>query len=89
MEAGSTIGWHTFDQSLLKAFDDGRVSEEVALTYCTNKNKMHRDLDLAKKRRGAINLDAPSGLKLNIPKPIEAILQEQNAQTMVPEHAGK
>jgi twitching motility protein PilT len=85
MEAGSTLGWHTFDQSLLKAFEGGLVTEEIALTYCTNKNRMRRDVDLAKKRRGTGIPDAPSGLKLNIPKPIEAILQEQHAQTVVSE----
>jgi twitching motility protein PilT len=81
MEAGDTRGWHTFDQSLLNAFETDQITEETALTYSTNKNRMRRDLDLAKKRRGSAEMDAPSGLKLNIPKPISAILEEQNALT--------
>ena len=80
MESGSTLGWHTFDQSFLKAFESGLVTEDIALTYCTNKNRMRRDLDLAKKRQGATLVEGPSGLKLNIPKPIAAILQEQQAE---------
>jgi twitching motility protein PilT len=82
MEVGSTLGWHTFDQSLLRAFEAGLVTEETTLIYCTNKARMRRDLDLAKKRRGA-DLDKPSGLKLNIPKPIGASLEEQNARATV------
>src|ERR1700730_1011198 len=80
MEAGSTLGWHTFDQSLLKAFGKDLVSEETAMTYCTNKNRMRRDLDQAKKRLGQIGEEAPSGLKLNIPEPIPIIEREVAAK---------
>lgn len=83
MESGSTLGWHTFDQSLLKAFEAGVVAEETALTYCTNKGRMRRDLDLVNKRRGSADVNKPSGLKLNIPTPIQTILQEQNVRTPV------
>jgi twitching motility protein PilT len=72
MEAGSVQGWHTFDQSFLKAFVEDQVTEETAMTYCTNKNRMRRDLDQAKKRRAAAATtapDAPSGLKM-YPPPI-------------------
>ena len=31
IEAGSTLGWHSFDQSLLKAFEADLVTEEAAL----------------------------------------------------------
>ncbi len=85
MESGSTLGWHTFDQSLLKAYEADLIAEETAMTYCTNKNRMRRDLDQAKKRLGAAVPEAPSGLKLNIPKSISAILEEQqHAQAMTP-----
>jgi twitching motility protein PilT len=71
MEAGSTMGWHTFDQSLLKAFAENLVTEETVMTYCTNKNRMRRELDQAKKRlEGRVAHEVPSGLKLNIPEPI-------------------
>jgi twitching motility protein PilT len=70
MESGSTMGWHTFDQSLLKAFAEGQVAEETAMIYCTNKTRMRRDLDLAKKGLGHASDEIPSGLKLNIPEPI-------------------
>ena len=73
IEAGSTLGWHSFDQSLLKAYDDGLVTEDDAMLYCSNKGKFRRELDALKKRHGAGQLEAPSGLKLNLPpEPIAA-----------------
>ena len=63
LEAGSTMGWHSFDQSLMRAFEEDLISEETALLFCTHKNKMRRDLEMAKKLRGTI-LDEPSGLKI-------------------------
>ena len=63
IEAGSTMGWHSFDQSLMRAFEEDLISEETALLFCTHKNKMRRDLEMAKKLRGTIP-DEPSGLKM-------------------------
>lgn len=63
IEAGSTMGWHSFDQSLMRAFEEDLISEETALLYCTHKNKMRRDLEMAKKLRYPID-DAPSGLRM-------------------------
>ena len=79
MESGATMGWHTFDQSLLNAFESNQITEETAILYSTDKNRVRRDLEQIKKRRGQNNLDTPSGLRLNIPKPIEEIIQEQTA----------
>ncbi len=63
IEAGSTLGWHSFDQSLMRAFEDDLITEETALLFCTHKNKMQRDLEMARKLRGAV-LDEPSGLRI-------------------------
>ena len=76
IEAGSSLGWHTFDQSILEAYKAGVVSEETALVSCSNKSKMRRDLDLVQKQRGASTEQAPSGLKLHIPEPIRIIEPE-------------
>ena len=73
IEAATNLGWHTFDQSILEAYKADIVSEETALTSCTNKGKMRRDLDLVQRQRGAKLEQAPSGLKLNIPEPIRII----------------
>lgn len=63
IEAGSTMGWHSFDQSLMRAFEDDLISEETALLFCTHKNKMRRDLEMTKKLRYPAD-DEPSGLKM-------------------------
>ncbi len=63
IEAGSTLGWHSFDQSLMRAFEEDLITEESALLFCTHKNKMRRDLEMAKKLRGVIP-EEPSGLRM-------------------------
>ena len=63
IEAGSTLGWHSFDQSLMRAFENDLITEETALLFCTHKNKMRRDLEMAKKLRGALH-EEPSGLRM-------------------------
>ena len=78
IEAGSTLGWHSFDQALLKAYGEGLVTEETAMLYCSSKGKFRRELDAFKKHRGieGPESEAPSGLKLNMPmashKPVAA-----------------
>ncbi len=51
IEAGNPYGWHSFEQSLLKAYEDDLITEETALLHCTNKTQMHQRLDMAIKRR--------------------------------------
>jgi twitching motility protein PilT len=63
IEAGSTLGWHSFDQSLMRAFEEDFIMEETALLFSTHKNKMRRDLEMAKKLRYPVH-DEPSGLKI-------------------------
>ncbi len=73
IEAGSSLGWHTFDHSILEAYKAGIVTEETALVSCSNKGKVRRELDLIQKQRGVSKEQAPSGLKLHIPEPIRII----------------
>src|ERR1700704_1531104 len=76
MEAGSTMGWHTFDQSIIEAYKAGVITEETALVSCTNKGKVRRDLDLIQKQCGTRTEQTPSGLKLSIPEPIRLIYED-------------
>ena len=65
IEAGSTLGWHSFDQSLLQACEANVITDETAMTFSSNKSKMRRDLDMLLKLRGiAANGELASGLKL-------------------------
>jgi twitching motility protein PilT len=73
IEAGSALGWHTFDQSIVESYRAGFITEETAVASCTNKGKVRRELDLIHKQRGVTNEQAPSGLKLHIPEPIRII----------------
>jgi twitching motility protein PilT len=49
IEAGNTAGWHSFEQSLTKAFEQNLITEETALLSCVNRNQMSQRIDAIKK----------------------------------------
>jgi twitching motility protein PilT len=51
IEAGDIHGWHSFDQSLLKAYEASDITEETAVLFSTHKTKMRRDIEMMKKMR--------------------------------------
>jgi twitching motility protein PilT len=51
IEAGHTYGWHSFEQSLIKAYEEDLITEETAILYCVNKSQMRQRVDLVNKRR--------------------------------------
>jgi twitching motility protein PilT len=71
IEAGGTMGWHSFDQSLLAAFKQEIITAETALMFCTHKNKMRRDIDMEVKLRDQLH-DEPSGLRMESEEPVSA-----------------
>ena len=48
IEAGVSNGWHSFEQSLLKALEDDLITEQTAMAYSINKPTMRQRLDVAK-----------------------------------------
>jgi twitching motility protein PilT len=52
IEASGSFGWKTFDMAIMELFEQGMVTEETALLYCTNKGVMTRGIDNIKKTRG-------------------------------------
>jgi twitching motility protein PilT len=66
IEASSQLGWMTFDQSILSAYDNGAISEDTAHLYATRKGKVARGVDLIHKARG-VDSDLDSGLRLDLP----------------------
>jgi twitching motility protein PilT len=64
IEQSQTFGWCTFDQGIVAAFENGKVSDETAMLYSTNKAKMARYIDDAKKRMNLDSVDT-SSLKLD------------------------
>jgi len=60
IEASYTFGWRTFDHAALEAFEQGVVSEETALLYCTKRGVVSRGIDNIKKKRGDSTSDVSS-----------------------------
>jgi twitching motility protein PilT len=52
IEASQPFGWRTFDFSCLEAWEQGTVTEEVALLYATKRGPVTRGIDNIKKTRG-------------------------------------
>jgi len=65
IEAGSTAGWHTFEQSLTKAYEDELITEETALLYCVSRNAMAQRIDIINKSRET----SPAGVTLKMKGP--------------------
>ena len=51
-EASQPFGWRTFDYSALEGYEQGKITEETALLYCTKRGPVTRGIDLIKKARG-------------------------------------
>ena len=62
IEAGHSYGWHTFEQSLVKAYEEDLITEETAILYCVNKSQMYQRVDQVNKRRESA--PAHSALKM-------------------------
>lgn len=65
IEAGDIHGWHTFDQSLMKAYEAGEITAETALLYATHKTKMRRDIEMQNKLKYDYTEES-SGLQLAV-----------------------
>lgn len=52
IEASIPFGWCTFDHYCLQMYEQGLISEETALLYCTKRGPVTRGIDNIKKRRG-------------------------------------
>jgi twitching motility protein PilT len=67
IEAGGVSGWHTFEQSLIKAYEQELITEETALVYCANKTKMLQRIDalsLKQPRKGTKSDSLFAGLRM-------------------------
>jgi twitching motility protein PilT len=60
IEASYTFGWRTFDHAALDAFEQGLISEETALLYCTKRSVVSRGIDNVRKKRGDATTDVSS-----------------------------
>jgi twitching motility protein PilT len=60
IEASYPFGWRTFDQASMEAYEQGLITEDTALAYCTKRSVVARGIDNAKKSRGELNNTAGS-----------------------------
>ena len=67
IEASSPFGWMTFDQSILRAYEQDLISEETATLFTSRKGRITRGVDLIHKARG-VDRDLDSGLRLDVPE---------------------
>jgi twitching motility protein PilT len=65
IEASASFGWKTFDMAVLELFEQGFITEETALLYCTNKGVVSRGIDKIKKTRGETTSNL-TGLVLDV-----------------------
>src|ERR1039457_2713597 len=54
IEASYAFGWRTFDQACLDAFEQGLITEDTAMLYCTKRSVVSRSIDNLKKARGEV-----------------------------------
>ena len=60
IEASYPFGWRTFDHACMEAFEQGTISEETALLYCTKRSVISRAIDNIKKSRGEMTTTSSS-----------------------------
>jgi len=84
IEAGSTYGWHSFEQSLIDAYEKDLITEETALLCSVNKPMMHQRLDTVNKRRA----DAPTPSSLKMKADTRFLKKNARPQVKSPESDG-
>jgi twitching motility protein PilT len=57
IEAAEPFGMQTFDQSIIKIFQDGVITEDTALSYASRKSVVRRGTDEIKKQQGLMTSD--------------------------------
>ena len=60
IEAGSIYGWHSFEQSLFKAYEQDLITQETALLYSSNKMKMVQRIDTHPVRKQRLTTETES-----------------------------
>jgi twitching motility protein PilT len=58
IESNYTYGWRNFDNACLDAYEQGIISEETAMLYCTKRSAVSRGIDNLRKSRGEMSASA-------------------------------
>ncbi len=82
VEASQPFGWRTFDFSALEGYEQGKITEETALLYCTKRGPVMRGIDNIKKRRGesthemsSLRMRSGQDSRVGSPPPVPATLK--------------
>ncbi|GLI52516.1 type IV pilus twitching motility protein PilT [Thermodesulfovibrio yellowstonii] len=65
IDTSEAAGMHTFDQSILKCYKEGLITEETAIAFASRRSKVIMEIDKIKSQRGEKTTDI-EGLKLDI-----------------------
>jgi twitching motility protein PilT len=65
IEASAQYGWRTFDRTLINCFTGKLITEETAMNFSTNKNKVRAGIDRARQIAG-VKQPETSNMKLDI-----------------------
>ncbi|MEK7781509.1 MAG: twitching motility protein, partial [Verrucomicrobiota bacterium] len=60
IEASYAFGWKTFDHAALEAYEQGKITEETALLYCSKRGTVTRGIDNMRKARGEVTSNVGS-----------------------------
>ena len=71
IEASSQRGWVTFDQSVVRAYEMGTITEETALNYSSSRGIVQQAIDTIKKTRGGGLAQGESGLQMDSDAKVE------------------
>lgn len=74
IDAGEAFGMQTFDNAIIKLYEDGQITEDTALAYSSKKPIVGRGIDMIKAKRGEKTTPI-EGLKLD--KEYEKKIKEQ------------
>ena len=82
IESSQPFGWRTFDYSVVEAVEQGIISEESALLYCTKRGPVTRAIDNLKKARGestsqlaGLRMKQPVAMGKTAPPPVPTSLK--------------
>jgi twitching motility protein PilT len=60
IEASYAVRLATFDHAAIEAYEQGKITEETALLYCTKRGVVTRGIDNMRKARGEVTSDVGS-----------------------------
>jgi twitching motility protein PilT len=66
IESSQSFGWRTFDFTAVEAYEQGVITEETAMLYCSKRGPVTRAIDNVKKARGE-STHQMNGLRMKAP----------------------